>query len=376
VAGIGHNSVRSRLLNRRLLLSCILQAGPQSRIGLAERSQLTPGAITHLIADLLSEGVVEEVGEPVLDQVTRPGRRSTLLGIVAPSRMVLAIHLMPERVVMALVDLLGGVNLKRTYPLSEGPEPEETIRQMIGAGIRLIRESPAPVLGVGISVSGIVQRATGHVIAMRTKGWERIALRERLATAFGLPTVLDQNARGMALSELLFGIGRDRADLLFLHVGRSVAAGLIVGGRLLPGGDLGHMVVGDPSGGARCWCGRLGCLEGQVTESALIAACGLLADESPVRRMLASPECEPALRQAGHLLGRGLANSLILLGIGRVVLGGTLLRPGSPYREAMEEGARLGASGRRPQFLYTEFSRNLGVQGAGALALQEFVYTI
>lgn len=377
MTNIGQNSVRTRQLNRKLLLSCILQAGPQSRIGLAEYAQLTPGAITHLTSDLLSEGLLQEVGESVVEETARPGRRSTLLGIVAQSRMVLGIHLMPERIIMALVDLLGSVNLKRTYPVSEGTEPEEVIRQIIGAGIRLIRESPAPVLGVGVAVAGIVNGATGQVIRMRAQGWERIALRERLAGAFGIPTVLDHNVRAMALSEVLFGAGRDRGDLLFLHVGRSVAAGLVIGGRLLSGGSLGHTSLGQGSG-ARCWCGRHGCLENLVSEPALVSGCGLAEDDSPVRRLISSPECEPALRAAGHLLGQAVTNALTLLDIGRVVLGGALLRAGTPYREALEEGVRHGAlltSGRRPEVLYSEFSRNVGVQGAGALALQEFAYS-
>ena len=90
---------------------------------------------------------------------------------------------------------------------------------------------------------------------------------------FGLPTVLENDARAAALGEFTHGAGRGAHDMVYIHLGTGVGGGVILGGVLQHGasmtsGELGHMVVA--SDGPRCSCGKPGHLEAYASENAIV----------------------------------------------------------------------------------------------------------
>ena len=94
-------------------------------------------------------------------------------------------------------------------------------------------------------------------------GWAGVDLTGILRRELDLPVYVANDANTAVLGEHTFG-GTAAADLMLLRIGTGVGAGLVVGGALVEGhtsaaGEIGHVVV-DP-GGARCACGRAGCLE-------------------------------------------------------------------------------------------------------------------
>src|SRR4030095_12705688 len=78
----------ARRNNRRLGLQSLFDDGPLSRADLARATHLTPTTTSDLIAGLLDEGLVEDVGRR---EVRGVGKPATLVGIVPDARHILTL---------------------------------------------------------------------------------------------------------------------------------------------------------------------------------------------------------------------------------------------------------------------------------------------
>lgn len=119
-----------------------------------------------------------------------------------------------------------------------------------------------PLLAVGVAMPGTVGPA-GRITAWPSRPeWTGLALGASLRALFPEAAVAlaDDGDLG-ALAEAR-AAGCD--DLLYIGVGTGVGGGLVLRGAPCPGlgrgsFEIGHMIV--EMGGARCVCGRLGCLQ-------------------------------------------------------------------------------------------------------------------
>ena len=97
-------SVRSQ--NRSLVLEYINSKGPVSRTDIAAASGLTAASVTQITTQLLSEGLLKEIGT---SGGIGAGRRRVLLDIDAAAAFVLAVNIEPEETALAVCDLKGRI---------------------------------------------------------------------------------------------------------------------------------------------------------------------------------------------------------------------------------------------------------------------------
>lgn len=122
----------------------------------------------------------------------------------------------------------------------------------------------AEVAGVGVAAPGSLDRARGVVLESHNLGWFGLPLRDRVAAATGLPTVVENDANCAACGEWWQGAGRGFRSVLGITLGTGIGGGFVMDGRPFLGatgsaGEIGHMTV--EFGGRRCTCGGRGCLE-------------------------------------------------------------------------------------------------------------------
>jgi len=103
--------------------------------------------------------------------------------------------------------------------------------------------------------------------------WRNVPLRNMLEEEFGVPCVLDDSARMMAVAEKHYGLGREINDFLFIEVGMGIGATIFIDGQPYRGpggsaGEFGHMTVDE--NGPLCSCGNTGCLEAMASCAAII----------------------------------------------------------------------------------------------------------
>jgi glucokinase len=252
---------------------------------------------------------------------------------------------------------------RRPTPTSGGPE--EVAREMEHAmrdAAAAAEIDPSGLDGVGIGSPGTVEDGT-VTSARNLPGWEgSFPLGEVLARALTTEVRLGNDVRVATLAEHRLGAGRLYSSLLGVFWGTGVGGGLILDGKSWTGrggaGEIGHMVV--EIGGARCTCGRRGCMEAYAGRGSMERHVRSLVEkgrrtelfdlmQEHGRTRLTSGIWARALDRGDKLairvidravdaLGAGIASAVNLLDVEGVILGGGLgIRLGHPYAARIAE---------------------------------------
>ncbi|MFE6160109.1 ROK family protein [Streptomyces sp. NPDC056486] len=304
-AGAGANLLALRGHNAALVLDLLRTAGEAgiSRLELAERTGLTPQAVSKITARLRTEGLAAEAGR----RASTGGKPRTLLRLVPDAGHAVGLHLDRDELTAVLADLTGHVVAERRAPLEFGEGAEAVVDVAVGVvrslagGLDRSDGATPGLLGVGVALPGPLDHSDG--VLHRVTGfpaWDGFPLRDAFAGRLGLPVVVDKDTNAAALGLALGGVAESFA---YLHLGTGLGAGLVLGGGLYRGartgaGEFGHQVI--QLDGPECGCGDRGCIE------ALCLAAVARGD----------------LDEAARILGAGAGNLVSLLDIDLVLLGG------------------------------------------------------
>lgn len=143
-----------------------------------------------------------------------------------------------------------------------------------------LRAQEIELLAAGVGAPGFIDVANGHIYEAVNLGWKNYDLRDELSSLLHIPIVVDNDANLAAGGEKWKGAGEGADNLLAVTLGTGVGGGIIAGGEIIHGengmaGEIGH-IASVKTGGARCNCGKTGCLE-TVASATGIARLGLEA---------------------------------------------------------------------------------------------------
>ncbi len=261
--GINLESVKAN--NRSSILKLLNEQGPTSRKDLAQTLGLTPASVTQNCTDLISSGILYEAGE--VKDSSRAGRRKILVGINYSCRYVLSVCIELGTTCVTLSDLRGDHRTTHTLKTDAAVPPYDFLRAIAQECLSLIQQAAIPkelILGVGVSIPGLVDREKG-VSRSAYRIWEKaVDVRGFLSQYLDFPILLDNNVNAFAKAELLFGGSREKENLLFMKWGPGVGSAIVVHNQLYESrfskeGELGHVTI--EKHGKLCRCGRRGCLE-------------------------------------------------------------------------------------------------------------------
>ncbi|MFD3502802.1 ROK family protein [Streptomyces sp. NPDC058676] len=315
-AGVGGGAAGVNLLalrshNTALVLDLLRTAGTEgiSRLELAERTGLTPQAVSKITARLRTEGLAAEAGR----RASTGGKPRTVLRLVPGAGHAVGAHLDRDELRTVLVDLDGTVVAERRAPLDLGAGADAVVgavarevEGLVGGGAPAAHPlvDVTTLLGVGVALPGPLDHARGVLHRVTGfPGWDGFPLRDALVRRLGVPVVVDKDTNAAALGLAVAGEGGAGGSFAYLYLGTGLGAGLVIGGAVHRGartgaGEFGHQVI--QLDGPRCECGNRGCVE-----TLCLGA-------------VARGEVEKAAR----VLGEGAANLVGLLDIDLVLLGG------------------------------------------------------
>lgn len=261
--------------NSRLVLQTIYEYGEISRAELARLTQLTRTTVSDTVAELIGQGLVQEVG---LGRVTI-GRTPTLLRVVEDGRQIVVVNISNQEFQGAVVNLRGALHARATRPLNDR-RGDAVLDELYPFVSELVGAARSPLLGVGICAPGLID--TGRGIVQRTVSfhWQDLPLGELLRSRLGLPVYLARDSHAIALANYLFGPHEPTTNLIAIKVGWGLGAGIVLNGQLFYGddygaGEIGHLVVDE--GGLPCECGKRGCLETMASTRAIVSRARSLA---------------------------------------------------------------------------------------------------
>ncbi|WP_405642727.1 ROK family protein [Streptomyces sp. NBC_00019] len=250
----------------------------------------------------------------------------------------------PTRLTGAVIDASGTTLARADHELEPVESEHEAVTVLAGFVTRLMDRAPAVGGKAGVHRTGLGIEIGAHVSADRGEvvkapnyaagvGWSGLTLAGPLREATGLPTILENDANALALSEATLGDTRGVRHSAVVLIDQGVGAGIVADGRVLHGatgaaGEIGHVVV-EP-GGRECSCGNRGCLESVVGVDAIARRVRELTalpvrDLDAVLALLSTPwskQVEDVLEHAGAALGTGLSALVNVTDPERIVLYG------------------------------------------------------
>lgn len=295
--------------NRSLLLQTLFHQGAMSRADLSRETGLTRVTISDLIAELIADGFVAEMG---VREASGPGKPAILVDLDRAGHRIVGLDLSgSDTLIGAVLTLDGDIVARREVPV---PAATDLVATVVELARELVADSHAPVLGIGVGTPGVVDDH-GVIVTAPNFGWAGFDLEGALRQALGLPVLVANDANAAVLAEYTFGGSAE--DVLLVKVGRGVGSGLLAAGQPMRGsrfaaGEIGHVTVGT-DGGPECACGKVGCLEAWLSVPSLTKRLAAASDDDTR---------EGVLRDAGERLGIALAPVVGALDVSEIVLSG------------------------------------------------------
>ena len=369
-----------RRSNQLRVLRAIRQAGTPTQAEIARLTGLSPATVSNIVRELREDGTV------VVSPTSASGRRAQSVSLARPVGVSVGVDIGVSHLRVALSDLGDRVVAEETIAYDVAASAERGIRRTVWLVETLLNQTRvdrSQVIGVGVSVPGPVDAATGAIdSATILPGWAGARPAEELRARLGLPVHLDNDANLGALGELVGGAGQGCSHLVYLQLSNGVGAGIVADGRLYRGaggiaGEIGHITV--DARGPICRCGNRGCLETLVGGPYLLQLLPRPVGKEPpptLRSVIASalagdPGCRRILADAGRAVGNGVAILANLFNPRLVIIGGELARAGDLLVQSIRQSAEQGAipsAVRGLQVVRGKLGERAQVVGALALA--------
>jgi glucokinase len=238
-------------------------------------------------------------------------------------------------------------------------------------------DRPARLVGCGVVVPGLVDELRGVGVYSVNLGWRDLPIRDPVASALGVPTVVGHDVRAGLLAETRLGAARGARHALFLPIGTGIAGALLLDGAVITAdgraGELGHLVI-DPAG-PPCGCGATGCLEviasAAAVEREYAARAGgtASAEEVGVRATAGDPDAAAVWARAVAALAQAIVATVTITGVDLVLIGGGLAESGAALLDPLRaEVASRVTLQRPPRLEKAAFGVRAGCVGAACLA--------
>lgn len=248
------------------------------------------------------------------------------------------------------------------------------------------------VEGIGVGVPGPVLD-DGVVNGCVNLGWGVFNVAEKLSALLGgIRVVAGNDANVAALGEQWRGGGKGFKNVVMVTLGTGVGGGIIIGGRILPGGhgaagEVGHMQM-RKNETAVCGCGKKGCLEQYASATGIVRLAKLaLADTTKPSslRSLAEVTSKDIFDAAktgdamalklvdtlGEMLGSALAHITAVVDPDVIVIGGGVSKAGQILLDAIVKHYRPAAfhACRDTEFKLAVLGNDAGMYGAVRMVL-------
>jgi glucokinase len=311
---------------------------------------------------------------------------------------VLAVDLGGTKCAAAVVNRNGHIVSRLTVAVGI-TSPSAPVRQIVQLA-RDLADGVSPkkhFVAAGVAVPGLVRRG-GTVWAPNLPGWDRMPLASRLKRSLEIPVVVESDRNAALLGECWRGAARGKSDVIVLMIGTGIGAGIMSGGRVVRGahelsgcagwlsvsldgtsnsstiGELESLTAGP--GIANAARGRL--QAGEASSLAQYGASTITAYEVAAAARDGDGMALDIFREAGRLLGFGVANMISLFDPEVVIIGGGMAGAADLYldslREAMLERAQPLAA-RQVRLAVSKLGDEANLLGCARLAWQSLETT-
>jgi N-acetylglucosamine repressor len=341
------NIERKKYLQKVKLLKLLYSGGSMSNADICRLLNISSPTSLILLNELLHEGLIEKKGKGK----SVGGRKPELYSLKSNSFFVLCIEIERFKTEIAILDNnnnnITGIH---SFPLKMTKD-RAAVHELYEFADQIIQSSgidTSKLVGIGISMPGLVDANAGENYTYLVSGNEPKTLQHTLEEKFGRPVYIQNDVKTNALAEFRYGLAAGKKDVLILLMDWGIGVGIIMDGKLQSGisgfsGEIGHIpFVND---GELCYCGKRGCLETVASGIAMakMAKEGILSGESSILNKMSEEEIDKIephivisaankgdqyainiLSNVGHSLGKAISTLIQLFNPELIILGGKI----------------------------------------------------
>ena len=386
--GISH---KNSIIKRNIIAHMAVN-GECTLSELTKELHISVPTITKLVQELVDENIVTDLGKVE----TPGGRRPNIFGLANSAIYFAGVNVGRDNMTFLITDLQNNIIKEEydyTFELLDRPQCIERICTNIENFIATCGIDRGKILGLGVCMTGRVNPDTGRSYKYFTTSEQ--SLRDLLEERVGIRVLLENDTRARCYAEYTCGKSKDESNVLYLHMGRGVAIGIVVDGQLYYGksgfaGEFGHIPFFDNE--IICSCGKKGCLETEASGSALHRILleriqngensilsnriGDINNPITLDEIIASVNkedllCIEIVEEIGQKLGKQIAGLINLFNPELVIIGGTISLTGDYITQPIKTAVRkysLNLVNKDSAIVTSKLKDRAGIVGACMLA--------
>lgn len=236
---------------------------------LAKELDLSVPTVTKFIMEMCDDGFLNDYGK----LETNSGRYPNLYGLNPESGYFIGVDIKKFAINIGLINFKGDMiesKLNMPYHLEDSADGLDALCKLISTFINELTIDKEKILNINVNVSGRVNPHTGFSFSYFNFGEN--SLTDVLTEKIGYKVTIDNDTRAMTYGEYVQGCAKGERNIVFVNVSWGLGIGIVIDGKIYTGksgfsGEFGHVSAFDNE--ILCHCGKKGCLETEVSGSAL-----------------------------------------------------------------------------------------------------------
>ncbi|WP_341841034.1 ROK family transcriptional regulator [Chitinophaga caseinilytica] len=372
---------------KKKILAYFTQHNDATIADLARELNASTPKVTHLLNDLLQEGLVNDYGK--IDSTG--GRKPNIYGIAPDAGFFVGVEVKKFHINIGLLDFKRNLVKSMEKIPYELQNTAASLDELCSIISRFIDELSVPrekIMGMGVNLTGRINYATGYSYSFFHFNEEPLS--KVIESKVGIRTFLENDSRAMAYGEFSSGTVNQEKNVLFINLDHGIGLGILINGQLYYGksgfaGEFGHIPFFNNE--LICHCGKKGCLETEASGQALVRNFQAKLREgfsTVVMRKHKQPDqvtlddiiqaansddtlAIELVAEIGEKLGKGIAVLINLFNPELVILGGSLSTTGDiirlPIKSAINKYS-LSLVNNDTQLMLSRLGEKAGVIGA------------
>lgn len=323
-----------KINNKRTILEIIYKQKNIYRAQIAEMTNMSNQTITNLVKELIDEGMVQEV---ILEKKSK-GRNPIALSINFEGYYAIGAEISVKKISVGLYNACGNLIRKEEQPLC--CNPLEQLKSIVNDIVKDMDTNK--VLGMAVSIEGIVDEINGLVIKSRDIGLDGVNLLSELEY-LGIPVQIRNDVNMLAETNA----HRERfKNYMVIKLDRGIGAALILNGEILRSqnniaGEFGHVTVFSNPEPKLCKCGKRGCLTTEASLTVIEQNMNMDIHEIYEKYSLKDEYVTSTLKKIIGYIAEPLSNLITVLDLNTVILTGTILNIfGDDFRSELDRNIR------------------------------------
>ena len=381
----------SKSIAKSAILDSIRRSETIARIDLAKIVDLSPATVTTITAEMIADGLIEEVAPIAEATPSSRGRPRVDLKLRADAFLVAGLKIAESVISVVLVNFEGSVVRQHTHRRNQTSPSLDVLILQVRAALDETLEGTQfsfdELSAIGVGIAGIVDATRGFLHWSPVVSDKNVEMADKLQSKMGRPIFLDNDANLVAMAEQYMGDAKNTSNFIVVTIEAGVGMGIVIDNQLYRGArgcgaEFGHTKV--QLDGALCRCGQRGCLEAYVADYALLREASfesLLGRQGPSERSVqdilaearaGEPIAASIVNRSNRFFAMGLANLVNLFDPELIILSGERMTFDHLYAEDVMDAIKstiVQVDAAPPEIVIHKWGDDTWARGAAMLAL-------